>query len=313
MEKLSKRIDLKKSTALIALIALIIILSIATDTFLTVTNMTNVLQQVTVNAIIAIGLSFVILTGGIDLSVGSIVAFSGVLMGLVLSNGGGTMVGMIVCVLSGAVIGLLNGFLVSFGKLPAFIATLGTMSVARGLALTVSNGKAISGFTDDLRWIGVENIPGINIPVQVILMLLLFVIAHYLLKYRKFGRSVYAIGGNEEVTRLSGINVKKYKTLVYMISGITSGIAAIVLTAKLNSAQPIAGNGYELDAIAATVIGGTSLSGGVGFIWGTLIGAIMMGVIRNGLNLLTVSTYLQQCVIGVVIVCAVLLDSMKKR
>jgi ribose/xylose/arabinose/galactoside ABC-type transport system permease subunit len=308
-----KKLDFTKFSTLFVLIGLCVALAILTKSFLSPANITNVLQQVTVNSIISIGMTFVIITGGIDLSVGSIVALSGVMMGIVIRAGAPPFIGMIVCITVGALCGIINGLLITKGKLPPFIATLGMMSMARGAALTIASGKAVSGFPDSLRWIGIASIPGINLPVQVILMLLLFGIAFYILKYRKLGRCIYSIGGNEEVTRLSGINVRSYKTIAYIISGITAAVATIVLTAKLNSAQPIAGYNYELDAVAATVIGGTSLTGGFGSIWGTLVGAIIMGVIRNGLNLLAVSSYLQQFIIGLVIICAVLLDSLKKK
>lgn len=308
-----KKLDFTKFTTVFVLLGLCIALAFLSKSFLSPANITNVLQQITVNAIIAIGMTLVIITGGIDLSVGSVVALSGVLMGIVIRAGASPFIGMIVCVVVGSFCGLVNGLLITRGNLPPFIATLGMMSMARGAALTIANGKAISGFPGSLRWIGIATIPGINLPVQVIMMLVLFVIAYYILKYRKLGRCIYSIGGNEEVTRLSGINVKNYKMAAYIISGITAALATIVLTAKLNSAQPIAGYNYELDAVAATVIGGTSLTGGYGSIWGTLVGAIIMGVIRNGLNLLAVSSYLQQFIIGLVIICAVLLDSMKKK
>ena len=235
-----------------------------------------------------------------------------VCMGLTIKAGVPDLVGFLVCIIVGALCGIVNGLLISRGKLPPFIATLGMMSMARGLAVSVSDGRSITQFSDFFRWIGTASFPGTVLQVQVVLLLILCFIAFYILKYRKFGRYVYAIGGNEEVARLTGIGVKNVKVGAYMISGITCGIAAIVLSAKLNAAQPIAGNGYELDAIAAVVIGGASLSGGVGSIWGSLVGAIMMGVIRNGLTLLGVSSYLQQFIIGAVIVFAVLLEQYSK-
>lgn len=191
------------------------------------------------------------------------------------------------------------------------IATLGMMSIARGAALTLANGKTITGYPASFRWIGSGRI--MDIPVQILLMLLLYAIMYYVLKYRKFGRYIYSIGGNEEATRLSGIDVMKYKTLAYTVCGAMAAVAGIVLVSKLNSAQSIAGEGYELDAIASAVIGGTSLLGGSGSVWGTLLGAIIMGVIRNGLNLMNVSSYLQKLIIGVIIIAAVLLDSFRNR
>jgi ribose transport system permease protein len=204
-----------------------------------------------------------------------------------------------------------NGILITYGKLPPFISTLGMMSVARGAALLYTSGRPISGFEPSFRYLATGEI--LYIPVPVIIMILVYLVAHIVLTRTKLGRYTYAIGGNEEAALLSGVNVKLYKTMVYGISGMLSGLAAIILTARLNSAQPIAGMMYELDAIAATVIGGTSLMGGQGRVVGTLIGALIMGVLRNGLNLLGVSSFVQQTVIGSVIILAVLMDMALKK
>jgi ribose transport system permease protein len=296
---------------LIGLAVLCAILWILTPYFLTVSNLLNVAEQTSINAIVAVGMTFVILSGGIDLSVGSIVALSGVVLGEALRSGLPMPIALLLAALVGLACGLVNGALVSWGGLPPFIVTLGTMSIARGAALLFTEGRPVSGFDPTFRAIATGRIG--FIPAPVIAMLVVYAIAHFVLTRTTFGRYVYAIGGNEEATRLSGVAVRFHKTMIYGVSGLMSAIAAIILTARLNSAQPIAGMMYELDAIAATVIGGTSLMGGEGSLGGTLVGALIMGVLRNGLNLLGVSSFLQQIVIGAVIVVAVLLDTILKR
>jgi ribose/xylose/arabinose/galactoside ABC-type transport system permease subunit len=253
-------------------------------------------------------MTFVILSGGIDLSVGSMVALSGVVLGSALQAGVPVPAAILLGLATGAACGLVNGLLITRGGLPPFIATLGLMSIARGAALLFTDGRPISGFDAGFRTLSTGR--PLAIPAPVLLMAIVYLVAHFVLTRTTFGRYVYAIGGNEEATRLSGVRVGYYKTLVYVLSGVTSAIAAVTLTARLNSAQPIAGLMYELDAIAATVIGGTSLLGGSGTLVGTLIGALIMGVLRNGLNLLGISSFLQQVVIGGVIIAAVLVDSM---
>jgi ribose transport system permease protein len=296
---------------LFGLIGLILVMWVLSPHFLTVPNLVNIAQQTSINAIIAVGLTFVIITAGIDLSVGSIVAFSGVVLASALEAGLPMSLAIILGLGVGLICGLINGSLIAYGKLPPFIATLGMMSVARGAALMYTQGRPISGFDLNFRSIATGEI--MFIPVPVILMILVYLIAHFILTHTKLGRYTYAIGGNEEAALLSGINVMRYKACVYGICGALSGLAAVMLTARLNSAQPIAGMMYELDAIAATVIGGTSLMGGEGRIVGTLIGALIMGVLRNGLNLLGVSSFLQQTIIGAVIIIAVLIDTTIKR
>jgi ribose/xylose/arabinose/galactoside ABC-type transport system permease subunit len=271
----------------------------------------NILEQSSINAIIAVGMTFVIITAGIDLSVGSILAFSGVVLASTLEAGVPLPLALAAGLAIGSLCGLVNGTLVSFGKLPPFIVTLGMMSIARGAALLFTSGRPISGFGESFRWLATGKL--LFIPMPFIIMILIYIAAHILLTRTKFGRYTYAIGGNEEATRLSGVNVRFHKTMVYVLSGLTSAFAAILLTARLNSAQPIAGIMYELDAIAATVIGGTSLMGGEGTLGGTLIGALIMGVLRNGLNILGVSSFLQQIIIGSVIILAVLFDIVIKK
>jgi ribose transport system permease protein len=292
---------------LVGLLGLCALLAALTPHFLTVSNLLNVAEQASINAIVAVGMTFVILSGGIDLSVGSIVALSGVVLGTALHQLP-LPAALLLGLATGAACGLVNGALVSKGRLPPFIATLGMMSVARGAALLFTDGRPVSGFDASFRAISTAR--PLMVPAPVLLMLVAYALGHLALTRTTFGRYVYAIGGNEEAARLSGIPVGTHKTLVYVLSGVMSAVAAITLTARLNSAQPIAGMMYELDAIAATVIGGTSLMGGSGTLVGTLIGALIMGVLRNGLNLLGVSSFLQQVLIGAVIIGAVLLDSL---
>ena len=296
---------------LIGLAVLCAILWILTPYFLTVSNLLNIAEQTSINAIVAVGMTFVILSGGIDLSVGSIVALSGVVLGAALQSGQPLPVALVLAAAVGLACGLGNGALVSWGGLPPFIVTLGTMSIARGAALLFTEGRPVSGFDPGFRMLATGRVA--FIPAPVIATIVVYAIAHFVLTRTTFGRYVYAIGGNEEATRLSGVAIRFHKTMIYGVSGLMSAIAAIILTARLNSAQPIAGMMYELDAIAATVIGGTSLMGGEGSLGGTLVGALIMGVLRNGLNLLGVSSFLQQIVIGAVIVVAVLLDTILKR
>ena len=296
---------------LIGLFFLCSVLSILTPYFLTVSNLLNVTQQTAINAIIAVGMTFVIISAGIDLSVGSILAFAGVVLASALQAGWSIPIAILIGLATGGLCGTVNGLLITFGKLPPFISTLGMMSVARGAALVYTQGRPISGFGPQFRTLATGEF--LFIPLPVIIMIVIYVLSHFVLTRTKFGLYTYAIGGNEEATKLSGVNVLFHKTMVYAFSGLASGLGAVILTARLNSAQPIAGIMYELDAIAATVIGGSSLMGGEGTLQGTLIGALIMGVLRNGLNLLGVSSFLQQIVIGSVIITAVLVDAALKK
>lgn len=296
---------------LVGLFVLCAVLWALTPHFLTVSNLLNVAQQTSINAVIAVGLTFVIISGGIDLSVGSLVAFSGVVTASLLQRAVPVPLALLAGLLTGLACGLVNGLLITYGRLPPFIATLGLMSVARGGALLYTDGRPVSGFGEDFRWLASGEI--LRVPVPVVIMIVVYLIAHFVLRRTLFGRYLFAMGGNEEAALLSGVRVRLHKTIVYGVCGLLSALAAAMLTARLNSAQPIAGINYELDAIAATVIGGTSLMGGQGSVVGTLIGALIMGVLRNGLNLLGVSSFIQQVVIGAVIILAVLLDTAFKR
>jgi ribose transport system permease protein len=296
---------------LIGLLLLSAVLWVLTPHFFTVGNLLNVAQQTSINAIVAVGMTYVILSGGIDLSVGSMVALSGVVLGTLLQADQPLPIALLGALGVGTLCGLINGVLITWGGLPPFIVTLGMMSIARGAALVFTEGRPVSGFDEGFRSLATGQIA--MVPAPVATMLIVYVVAHLLLTRTTFGRYVYAIGGNEEATRLSGVRVRLHKTFIYGWAGLMSAVAAVILTARLNSAQPIAGMMYELDAIAATVIGGTSLMGGEGTLVGTLIGAFIMGVLRNGLNLLGVSSFLQQIIIGGVIVGAVLVDTLLKR
>ena len=293
------------------LLVLCLILWAATPHFLTVSNLLNVLEQTAINAIVAVGMTYVIVSGGIDLSVGSVLAVAGIALAMALEAGAPIAVAIGLAFAVGLACGLVNGVLIAFGRLPPFIATLGMMSVARGAALMLAEGRPISGFSDGFRMLATERV--MMIPAPAIITALIYVAAHFVLTRTVFGRAAYAIGGNEEAARLSGVAVRFHKTAIYGAAGVMSAAAAVILTARLNSAQPTAGTMYELDAIAATVIGGTSLMGGEGTLVGALIGALIMGVLRNGLNLLNVSSFFQQVVIGVVIIGAVLVDMALKR
>lgn len=297
---------------LIGLIALSIALTLLSDRFLTVSNLLNVGQQIALLAIVAIGQTMVVIAGGIDLSVGSVVALASIVFAITLVGAGSPLpVAILVAILVGTAVGVVNGMLVTYARLPAFIATLATLSIGRGLALVISEGRPISGFPDEFRVLTSGSIAGI--PVSVLLMLALYLGAAVLLRQTPFGRSLYAIGGSEEVARLSGVAVKRAKVAVFALAGALAGIGGLVLTSRLNSAQPTAAEGLELDVIAAVVIGGASLNGGQGTVFGTLLGALVIGVLRNGLNLLNVSSFWQQVAVGLVIAAAVMTDTLRRR
>lgn len=302
-----------KNKPLIGLILFSAIVAVINPRFLSVANILNVFRQSSINAVIAIGMTFVILTGGIDLSVGSILAFCGAVSAAMLSSGINPVLSLLVALILGLFFGIVNGFLVSAMKLQAFIVTLVTMTFLRGATLVFTNGKPITVNDGGALF---ENIGGgylFNIPIPIYITLILFVVGHYILTNTRFGRYTYAIGGNEEATKLSGIKVNNIKIWIYGISGILSALAGIITTSRLFSAQPTAGTGYELDAIAAVVLGGTSLAGGVGKITGTALGAIIIGVLGNALNLLDVSSYYQMMIKAAVILIAVLIDKKSNK
>lgn len=288
-----------------------VLFSFSSPYFLKGRNISNILVQSSILAIIAAGETIVILTGGIDLSVGSIVALTSLFSAFVIVDMGQPVVtGIIMALILSGIIGLVSGVAISYGKVPAFIATLGMMSIARGGALALKSGQPIAGIPAAYENLATYEIFGF-IPIFIIYFLVVYIIGYIFLVHTRHGRYIYAIGGNIDAARLSGVNVKIYKTLAYVICGFFAGIGGVLLTARLDYATPIAGIGYELDVIAATVIGGTSLAGGEGNIFGTFLGAVLIGTLRNGLTLLNISSYYQQIIIGVVIVGAVFLDRIK--
>lgn len=298
---------------LIGLILLCIFLSFATDKFMSARNLLNVLDQITVLGIMAVGMTMVILIGGIDLAVGSVMALTMMVMGYLANQVGLALpVGIILALGAAAVTGAVSGILITALGVPAFIATLAMMSVARGLANMITDGQQIVGFPSWFSLLAYTRLGGF-LTLTVAVMLVVFVLGWIYLRYTTGGRSLYAIGGNQEVARLAGINVNLYTIGVYVVSGLLAGLAGVVLAMRLDSVQPTAGVSYELDTIAAVVIGGTSLSGGKGGILGTIIGVLIIGVLRNGLNLLGVSPFTQAVVIGVVIALAVAAEAIKRR
>ena len=302
---------IQKLGPLFGLLLIVVIISIMSPSFLTADNIFNVLRQVSISALIAFGMTFVILTGGIDLSVGSTLALTGAVAASLLAGGTDPFIAMGVALILGLILGAINGVVIAKGKVAPFIATLATMTIYRGLTLVYTDGKPISGLGDHLSFQMFGKGYFLGIPVPVVTMLVAFFVLYFILRKTTFGRRVYAIGGNAEASRLSGINVDRTTIAVYALTGMLAAMAALILTSRLNSAQPTAGQSYELDAIAAVVLGGTSLTGGRGWIVGTLIGALIIGVLNNGLNLIGVSSFFQQVVKGLVILFAVLIDRKK--
>ncbi|KYG91135.1 ribose ABC transporter permease [Metasolibacillus sp. FSL H7-0170] len=303
-----------KYGTVIVLLLLVIIISVMNPKFLTTYNILNIFRQVSINGLIALGMTFVILTGGIDLSVGAILGLSGMVLGLLILGGTPDVIAIIIVILLGAGLGLFNGFLVAKIKLQAFIVTLATMTMFQGITLIISDGIPAMGVTTNAKFLDfISQGKLLGLPLPMIIFLVAFIVLYILIEKTVYGRGVYAVGGNEEVARLSSISTIKTKTLVYVISGAMAALAGVILTSRLSSAQPTAGAGYELDAIAAVVIGGTSLAGGRGRIFGTLIGVLIIGVLNNGLNIIGVSSFYQQVIKGLVILIAVILDRKSSR
>ncbi|WP_058765020.1 ABC transporter permease subunit [Exiguobacterium chiriqhucha] len=298
----------QKLGPLFGLLAIIVVVTALEPGFLSLNNIFNVLRQVSINALIAFGMTFVILTGGIDLSVGSILALSSAFVAGMMVDGQHAVMAIALGLIAGAVLGAFNGAVITYGKVAPFIATLATMTIYRGLTLVYTDGRPITGLGDSTWFELLGRGYFWIIPVPAVTMLIAFGVLYFILKKTTFGRHTYAIGGNEEAAKLMRIGVNKVKVLIYSLSGTLAALAGIILTSRLNSAQPTAGTSYELDAIAAVVLGGTSLAGGRGWIVGTLIGALIIGTLNNGLNLLGVSSFFQLVVKGAVILFAVLLD-----
>lgn len=286
-------------------------LSFLSPHFLTVSNLINILRQSSIYAILAFGMTFVMLSGRIDLSVGSVLSLSSCIAGLSLLAGFNIWLSALFAVLVGGFCGLINGFLIAKLRVPFFIATVGMMYAARGFALFITKGNPVSGLPSEFQLFGASYVG--PIPMQVIIALFVFVVCYLILNHTRLGRYTYAIGSNEVATKMSGVNVEKYIMLIFTVSGLTAGIGGVIMASRLRIGSPIVAAGYDLDAIAAVAIGGTSLLGGEGNIIGTIIGALMLTVIRVGLNILGVSTFIQQIIIGCVIVGVVALDMWEKK
>lgn len=288
-----------------------IVLSLLSPYFFTINNLFEITLQSAVIAIIAAGETFVILSGGIDLSVGSVFAFSTVAGGLVFQSTSNAFLSILISILAGIFAGFINGLFITKLKVPPFVATLGMMGIARGFALILCSGIPIYNLTKSYMWLGQGKVFGV-IPVPTIIVAIIFFIAFFVLKYMKFGRFTYSIGSNTEATRLSGINIHRVTLEIYMVSGMLAAVAGVIESARLATIQPAGGNGYELLAIGAVVIGGTSLFGGEGEIIATLIGALLVTTIRNGLNLLGVYAFWQNVVNGLIIIIAVAIDQIRR-
>lgn len=303
---------LRRTSTYLILLVILVWFALLSPEFLTVGNLLTVALQTSLIALVAIGMTLTIITGGIDLSVGSVAALSGALAaGLATRGGLGTYPGLFIGLLTGLGIGFLNGAMIVWGRIPPFVATLASMAVARGLTLVYTQGRPIAGLDKAFTFWGGQGALGIPVPVWVLMVVA--VLAYFLLKHTPLGLHIYAVGGGEETTRLAGVNVGLVKFSVYLLSGLCAALSGLILTARLWSAQPNVGVGLELDAIAAAVLGGTSLAGGVGGIPGTLAGAFIIGVLSNGLNLLEMPSYNQQVVKGLVFILAVMLDYFIKQ
>lgn len=291
----------------IALLIIVIILSCITSSFLTGDNILNVIRQISFNGMVAIGITFVIITGGIDLSVGSVLALGALFTTSMCTqeNPSSLVLAILVGLAVATACGFLNGLMITKGKMAPFIATMAMMTMARGASLLFCNGRPIINLTDEFKEIGTGSL---LLPIPILVFFLVIIVAYLVLYRSRFGRKVFAVGGNEAAAKASGVNIDRVKISVYMISSFLAGLSGIILAARMGAGSPIVGEGYELDAIAAAVIGGTSLSGGVGSVFGTVIGTLIIGIISNGLDILNVSSYYQDIVKGLIIVIAVLID-----
>lgn len=312
-KKRNRKDYMGKLGPLLALVVLVILVTVVNPGFISPNNLLNLLRQVSTNALIAFGMTFVIITGGIDLSVGSTLALSSALMAGAIASGLDPILAMVLSLFAGTAFGAVNGLLITKGKMAPFIATLATMTIYRGLTLVYTNGNPITGIGDSFifKFVGRGYLFGI--PFPVVLMIISFILLYILLHKMTFGRKTFAIGGNEKAAFIAGIKNDRIKTGIYAVSGLMASLAGIIITSRLDSAQPTAGTSYEMDAIASVVLGGTSLSGGRGRLVGTLIGALIIGTLNNGMNLLGISSFYQQVVKGIVIIIAVLLDRKNKK
>lgn len=311
----TKRAQIKGLYTLLGLLVfialMVIVMAIVSPVFLTTGNLINIIRQVSLNGILAVGLTFVILTGGIDLSVGSLVAVTGVVVGSMLVNGYSALEAVVAGISISVLFGVFNGVMIAYCGLPPFIATLAGQTIGRGFALVFSDGKPYALADKDFLFIGKGSALGIPIPIWI--LFIVCAVAAIVLNKTTYGRHVYAFGGNRNATKLSGVKIKFVEMIVYVISALMAGIVGVILAARISSGQPTAGTGYELDAIAAVAIGGTSMSGGIGTLSGTILGFIIIGVLSNSLTLLNVSSFYQQIVKGAIILIAVLMDMRSKR
>lgn len=312
MNKNQKKINyLLDYGIVLVLAALFILFSVLSDRFMSSSTIFTILKQVSVTGIISVGMTFVMLTGGIDLSVGAVAGVTGVLAATFMVNGMPTAVASIACLLIAALCGLINGICVTSLHIPPLIATLGSMTSLRGAAYLISGGSPVYGFDPNVKNFAQGNLFGI--PFPVILMVLIFCTGAFLLFSTRTGRYIYGVGGNEEASRLSGVHVAKIKLTVYIVSGFLSGIAGLVLLSRTNSGQPSAGNGYEMDAITAVVLGGVSMNGGKGNIWLVIVGVVIMGTLSTGMVMNNINDYAQQVIKGLVLIAAVAFDSFSQR
>ncbi|MFC4596735.1 ABC transporter permease [Cohnella hongkongensis] len=295
----------------IVLLLLVLFFSVASDAFLSVDNLLNILRQVSIVGIVAVGMTFVILTAGIDLSIGSIIGVSAVLAAKLMLFGVHPALAFVLTLVAGIVIGLVNTYFIHEIQIPALIVTLATLTALRGIAYIITGGLPVYGLPEGYSFIGQGYVMGI--PVPVILMLSCFAVGYFVLEKTRFGRYVYGVGSNEEASRLSGVNVRKIKYIAYCLSGFLSALAGLVLLSRVNSGQPTAGTGYELDVIIGVVLGGVSMNGGEGRISGVITGILIMGVLTNGMILLNISEYYQLVVKGAVLLLAVSLDYVSKK
>ena len=306
---------LKKYGIVLVMLLMMLIMSFASNVFLTPDNLLNVLRQVSINGVIALSMTIVIINDGIDLSVGAIGAVAGTIAGSIITKSGGgasvIFMAVVAALAVSSLFGVFNGFFIAYLNMPPFVVTLATMTIARGFALVYSDGRPYVLSSEAFRQIGQGHVLGIPVPVIILIILTAFMIV--LLHYTSFGRQLYAIGGNIHTAILSGVKVKRNKIIVYTMNALFAGISGIMLASRVSSGQPSIGSGYELDAIAAVVIGGTSLSGGIGTIWGTVAGFILIGILNNALTLLNVSSYYQQICKGAIILLAVLFDMQNKK
>ncbi|NRF96163.1 ribose ABC transporter permease [Paenibacillus frigoriresistens] len=307
-----RKVDYQKYGLLFALVLLCCLFSILSPVFLTQQNILNVLNQTSINAILAIGVTFVILIGGIDLGLGSYVALTGCVAALFAQGGNyPVFIPILAGIGAGLLIGLINGVVITRGRLASFIVTLGMMTIARGISLVVSGGRPISNLSDSFNYIGGGVL--FHIPLPILIVIVIFIATYILLSKTTHGRYIYAVGGNDEAARTSGIHINRVKLAAFTLCGGLAGLAGVIQASRITTGQPNIGVGYELDAIAAVVIGGTSLTGGIGRVSGTIIGVMIIGVINNGLDLMNVSSYYQQIIKGLIIICALLLDRKSKQ